>query len=84
MKHYHILLGAVLLLGASVASCTDQIKFGDAFLDKAPGNDVTKDTVFNNPEYTRNFLWACYGKLHYGLPYCWTGGEAQEIGRAHV
>ncbi|WP_276815953.1 RagB/SusD family nutrient uptake outer membrane protein [Segatella maculosa] len=77
MKHYHILLGAVLLLGASVASCTDQIKFGDAFLDKAPGNDVTKDTVFNNPEYTRNFLWSCYGKLHYGLPYCWTGGEAQ-------
>ena len=77
MKLKNIFIGAVLLLGISVSSCTDAWKFGDSFLEKAPGGDITKDTVFNNAEYTRQFLWSCYSKLHYGIPYCWTGGEAQ-------
>lgn len=79
MKFKYIFIGSVLLVGISASSCTDGIKFGDSFLEKAPGSDVSKDTVFNNPEYTRNFLWTCYAKLHYGLPYCWTGGEAQAM-----
>lgn len=65
------------LVAMSLSSCVDAWKFGDAFLDKAPGGDVTKDTIFNNAEYTRDFLWSCYAKQHYGLPFCWVGHEAQ-------
>lgn len=50
-------------------SCVDDIKFGNAFLEKAPGGNVTKDTVFNNAEYTRQFLTNLYGLQYYGLPY---------------
>ena len=76
----HIFLGLALAFGLfamSLSSCTDEWKFGDAFLEKAPGGDVTKDTIFNNAEYTRNFLWSCYAKQHYGLPFCWLGHAAQ-------
>jgi len=38
-------------------------------LEKAPGGSVTKDTVFNNAEYTRQFLTNLYGMQYYGLPY---------------
>lgn len=67
----HLLLAVVVIAGMS--ACTDTWKFGDSFLDKAPGGDVTKDTVFNNAEYTRNFLWSCYSKMRYGLPFVWSG-----------
>lgn len=65
------LVGTVASLGMSIAStsCVDDIKFGNAFLEKAPGASVTKDTVFNNAEYTRQFLTSIYGKQYYGLPY---------------
>lgn len=65
------LIGAVIGVGVSIAStsCVDDIKFGDSFLEKAPGGSVTKDTVFNNAEYTRQFLTAIYSKQYYGLPY---------------
>lgn len=66
-----LFLFTFLLLGG----CTDTWKFGDAFLDKAPGGDITKDTVFNNAEYTRNFLWSCYAKMRYGLPFLWEGSR---------
>lgn len=70
----HIITGfvaAITLSGAT--SCVDKIAFGNAFLDKAPGADVTKDTVFNNAEYTRRFLWNTYSMLYYGLPFYWDG-----------
>lgn len=67
----HLVLAFALMAGMS--ACTDTWKFGDAFLEKAPGGDITKDTVFNNAEYTRNFLWSCYSKLRYGLPFIWSG-----------
>lgn len=38
-------------------------------MEKAPGGSVTKDTVFNNAEYTRQFLTNLYGMQYYGLPY---------------
>lgn len=45
------------MLGAAVClvstSCVDEIKFGNSFLDKAPGGNATIDTVFNSAEYTR-------------------------------
>lgn len=53
------------LLGA----CTDQIKFGDSFLEKAPGTSVTADTVFDNEEYALQFLTGVYALQYYGLPY---------------
>ena len=56
------------------SGCGDEVKFGNSFLEKAPGGDVTKDTIFNNAEYTRDFLWNTYSKLYYGLPYYWDGG----------
>ena len=47
---------AFALLGLVAAllpvACTDQVQFGGAFLEKAPGGTVTADTVFSNAEYT--------------------------------
>ena len=51
------------------SSCTDDIKFGNSFINKAPGGDVTVDTVFNNAEYTRQFLNACYSRQYYGITF---------------
>ena len=28
------------------SSCVDQVKFGDSFLEKAPGVAVTQDTIY--------------------------------------
>lgn len=50
-------------------SCVDEIKFGNAFLEKAPGGSATQDTVFNSAVYTRQFLNTCYSRQYYGLPY---------------
>ena len=77
MKLYNKMIfgAAFVLLGASVTtSCVDDVKFGNSFLEKAPGGDVTKDTIFNNAEYTRDFLWNTYSKLYFGLPYYWDDG----------
>ncbi len=52
---------------ATFTACTDEVKFGDAFLEKAPGGTVTADTVFNNAEYTRQFLAAIYSTQYYNL-----------------
>ena len=49
-------------------SCVDEIKFGNSFLDKAPGGNATIDTVFNSAEYTRQFLNTCYSCLLYTSP----------------
>ncbi len=65
-KYIIVCLTAVLML---TASCTDEFKFGSAFLEKAPSGDVTKDTVFNSAEYTKQFLAGIYTLQYYGLPY---------------
>ena len=54
MKLHKILIGAffAFALSSMTTSCVDDWKFGDSFLEKAPGGDVTKDTIFNNAEYT--------------------------------
>ena len=64
-------IGAVVAFAASIgfSSCTDNIAFGNAFLEKAPGSTATEDTVFNNPEYTRQFLAGIYTLQYYGLPW---------------
>ncbi len=71
MKKYHkyllnITVGLTLSSAIST-SCVDEIKFGNAFLDKAPGGSITKDTVFSNAEYTRQFLTNLYTYQYYGL-----------------
>lgn len=63
-----ILGAAVSVIIIGLASCTDPLKFGNDFLEKAPGGTVTADTVFTNAEYTRQFLAAIYSKQYYALP----------------
>lgn len=63
----YFIIGISLL----IVSCTDDLKFGDKFLEKAPGVDVTIDTVFAKAENARYFLWDTYGLLYYGLPVYW-------------
>lgn len=48
-------------------SCED-LKFGDSFLDKAPGGDVTIDTIFSTRVYAEQFLASAYSSLYYGIP----------------
>ncbi len=69
--HHKIFAGlmTLLLTAATLTSCTDEIKFGDAFQEKSPGGTVTIDTVFNSAEYTRQFLTGIYALQYYGLPY---------------
>ncbi|MDR0575861.1 MAG: RagB/SusD family nutrient uptake outer membrane protein [Tannerella sp.] len=63
------LIGLVAVIGFSVSSCVDDIRFGNDFLEKAPGGSVTMDTVFNNAEYARQFLTGIYALQYYGLQY---------------
>lgn len=71
MKLHTLLYGASLAIASLTAfsACTDEIKFGNAFLEKAPGGDATADTIFNNPEYTRRFLAGCYSRQYYGITF---------------
>lgn len=69
--HNKFFIGLVSAVAFSVTlgSCTDDIAFGNSFIEKAPGGTVTKDTVFSNPEYTRQFLTSIYALQYYGLPW---------------
>lgn len=62
-----VMMGAAVCMAST--SCVDEIKFGNSFLDKAPGGNATIDTVFNSAEYARQFLNTCYSRQYYGLPY---------------
>lgn len=57
------------LAGAAFTSCTDEVQFGNSFLDKAPGGSMNMDSIFNNPDYVNQFLTNIYNKQYYGLPY---------------
>lgn len=69
----HIQLFAGIALAAlttiATTSCTDEIKLGSNALEKPSGSTVTKDTVFNSPIYTEQFLNSIYALQYYGLPY---------------
>lgn len=69
--HNKLASGLVALTSGLVAltSCTDDVKFGDSFIEKTPGGTVTLDTVFNSAEYTKQFLTSIYALQYYGLPY---------------
>ena len=56
MKHFEKWF-IIAFVGATLAtSCVDDIKFGDAFLEKAPSVAVTQDTIFGKAEYARRFF----------------------------
>ena len=66
------LTGMAVVLASVCASCVDDIKFGDAFLEKAPSSgELNQDSIFSNADYARAFLWDAYNKLYYGLPFYW-------------
>lgn len=70
MKRIYIwFIASFMALSMSISSCVDQIAFGNAFLEKAPGGDATEDSIFNSAEYTRQFLNAMYSWQYYGLPW---------------
>lgn len=68
-SRYKCLVGAWVVASLAATSCVDDIKFGNAFLDKVSGSTSTIDTVFNSAIYTRQFLNGIYGRQYYGLPY---------------
>ncbi|MBQ9660434.1 MAG: RagB/SusD family nutrient uptake outer membrane protein [Bacteroidales bacterium] len=71
MKHlYKAFAAAAVATGIclGINSCTDPLKVGNLFLEKAPGGTVTADTVFTNAEYTRQFLNGIYAQQYYALP----------------
>lgn len=70
-KNVKMLMIAGLVV-ASATSCVDEIKFGDSFLEKAPGVAVTQDSIFGKAEYARRFLWSTYRKMYYGIPFEWS------------
>ena len=48
-QKYKWFIGAMIagVLGIGATSCVDEIKFGNSFLEKAPGGSATQDTIFN-------------------------------------
>jgi hypothetical protein len=58
----------------------EKLPFGRNFLTKAPGTDVTIDTIFNKIEYAERYLTGAYDYLRYGLVV--NGNAASETSRA--
>lgn len=67
-KAFHSIF-AMILAGLAVTGCTDEVQFGNAFLDKAPGGSTNLDSIFANPDYVNQLLTNIYNKQYYGLPY---------------
>lgn len=54
------------ILALMIMGC-EKLPIGNAFLSKAPGVDVTKDTIFKNLEYAQRFLAGAYLTLPYRI-----------------
>ena len=67
-KAFHSIF-AMILAGMAVTGCTDEVQFGDDFLNKAPGGTINLDSIFANPDYVNQLLTGIYNKQYYGLPY---------------
>jgi len=70
MKLFRIIF-IIFAAGIIAASC-ERLEFGDDFLEKPPGVDVTKDTIFNSLELAERYLWRGYSTLPYGLNVDWS------------
>jgi hypothetical protein len=65
MKYNKIII--LLLFAILFAYGCEELPIGENFLTKAPGVDVTVDTVFNKMEYAERYLAGAYDYLRYGL-----------------
>ena len=66
------------VLSVALVGCSD-LKFGNDFLEKAPGVDVTIDTVFSSKLYADRVLVSAYSTLRVGYPIhnnAWPTGTA--------
>ena len=68
-----------ILVILSFPSCVDEIKVGDAFLEKQPGVDIDQDFVFSKAEFARQFLWDNYSKLYSAWKYHMNGGQVDAL-----
>lgn len=64
MKYNRIIL---FIIGILIAAGCEKFPVGGNFLEKAPGVDVTKDSIFAKKEYAERFLWGAYETLPYGI-----------------
>lgn len=65
MRNNILKVAIIALFGTFLlASCVDDFKVGDAFLEKAPGVAVNADSIFSRAEYARAYLWEAYNKLY--------------------
>lgn len=55
-------------------ACSD-LRFGDDFLEKAAGADVTIDTIFSQKKFAERALARAYQGLPYGVPYSWAASQ---------
>ena len=90
MKKHIFRLCALLLTLSMGSSCTEDIKFGDNFLDKAPGVDIDIDEVFSKAENARYFLWNVYSDMYVafnermsGTTYRLDGGHLDALSDSH-
>lgn len=61
-----IIYFSVMIVSCILDSCSD-LAFGDAFLEKTPGVDVTIDTIFSSKLYADRALNSAYATLRTGL-----------------
>lgn len=72
MKKQYIKVSIAALASAALAvntACVDDVKFGNSFLEKASGGDVTSDTVFSSITYVTQYLNTLYSFQYCGIPY---------------
>lgn len=81
MKHNIIILIIIGLL--SFYGC-QEFPIGNDFLAKAPGVDVTKDTIFSDIMYAERYLWGAYACLPYGLVRDWSKDRESLINRGEL
>lgn len=62
-----IYIAIPLSVTVMVAGCSD-LRFADAFLEKAPGVDVTIDTIFSSKMYADRALVSVYATTRCGYP----------------
>ena len=69
MKNTFKTMAAMVLAGVALTGCTDQVSFGSAFIDKAPGGSTNLDSIFSNADYINQYLTSLYARQYYGLPF---------------
>ncbi|MCR5697388.1 MAG: RagB/SusD family nutrient uptake outer membrane protein [Marinilabiliaceae bacterium] len=65
----YVCASAIGLSLVSFPACTDDIEFGDDFMESYNGSQKTIEETFSNPTYAVQWLTGIYPLQHYGLPY---------------